>query len=545
PSFHFPLTAMYGGVSENLKDVEGESDREEVPKTNFEEVPDKSIFEGNSVRKNDVHSEDPFDSLKYPPGFTPNEEGDVLVEKVDNWSDENRVNEGKKDGVCEGQHVHERGEWGEITYYIGICSSRFKRKKMLWDYLSFFIWNWDGEVVTMGDFNELCDISERFGSLFNKHGAEAFNSFIVNAGLVEVPLGGCSFTWCHKSTKKMSKLDRFLISDNLMCSCPSISSTSLDRFLLDHRPIIMHDAHYERGLDADGHRRREVVRLIQEVEKVDAMKMTQKAKIKWSIEGDKKSKYYHGVLNKKRGRLTICKVLVDGIWMESPHLVNHEFFEHFKNRFEKPNKSCIFLERDFVKRISLEQNDDLERKVSNEEIKRARLVTVLDDIVDEIQFAFVTDRQILDGPCILNEIVHCCKNKKKQSMIFKVDFEKARICNAARILLTLEKDPRRIFEGEALMRRMNKYGLLDESQKTLNYVLALTVENFLERRIYEVGRQVLNVPSFKVRVDSQKHIKYSFTCPFGGDRPGRVKRKNQKATEKKISIFAYENRLCV
>nr|GFB72828.1 RNA-directed DNA polymerase, eukaryota, reverse transcriptase zinc-binding domain protein [Tanacetum cinerariifolium] len=54
-----------------------------------------------------------------------------------------------------------------------------------------------------------------------------------------------------------------------------------------------------------------------------------------------------------------------------------------------------------------------------------RLVTVLDDIVDETQSAFVTDRQILDGPFILNGIVHWCKNKKKQSMIFKVDFEKA------------------------------------------------------------------------------------------------------------------------
>nr|GEW44648.1 RNA-directed DNA polymerase, eukaryota [Tanacetum cinerariifolium] len=54
-----------------------------------------------------------------------------------------------------------------------------------------------------------------------------------------------------------------------------------------------------------------------------------------------------------------------------------------------------------------------------------RLVTVLDDIVEEIQSTFVTDRQILDGPFILNEIVYWCKNKKKQSMIFKVDFEKA------------------------------------------------------------------------------------------------------------------------
>nr|GEW14889.1 RNA-directed DNA polymerase, eukaryota, reverse transcriptase zinc-binding domain protein [Tanacetum cinerariifolium] len=54
-----------------------------------------------------------------------------------------------------------------------------------------------------------------------------------------------------------------------------------------------------------------------------------------------------------------------------------------------------------------------------------RLVTVFNDIVDEIQSAFVTDREILDGPFILNEIVHWCKNKKKQSIVFKVDFEKA------------------------------------------------------------------------------------------------------------------------
>ncbi|GKF39074.1 hypothetical protein Tco_0119135, partial [Tanacetum coccineum] len=34
-------------------------------------------------------------------------------------------------------------------------------------------------------------------------------------------------------------------------------------------------------------------------------------------------------------------------------------------------------------------------------------------------------RQILDGPFILNEVLQWCKVKKKQSLIFKVDFEKA------------------------------------------------------------------------------------------------------------------------
>jgi small subunit ribosomal protein S9e len=43
-----------------------------------------------------------------------------------------------------------------------------------------------------------------------------------------------------------------------------------------------------------------------------------------------------------------------------------------------------------------------------------------------------------------------------------------------------------------------------------------------------VGKQLVNVPSFIVRVDSQKHMDYALTSPYGGGRPGRVKRKRQK-----------------
>ena len=43
-----------------------------------------------------------------------------------------------------------------------------------------------------------------------------------------------------------------------------------------------------------------------------------------------------------------------------------------------------------------------------------------------------------------------------------------------------------------------------------------------------VGKQIVNVPSFLVRVDSQKHIDFALNSPFGGGRPGRNKRKAQK-----------------
>ncbi|GJT39879.1 RNA-directed DNA polymerase, eukaryota, reverse transcriptase zinc-binding domain protein [Tanacetum coccineum] len=52
-------------------------------------------------------------------------------------------------------------------------------------------WIPNGEVVVMGDFNEVRKKDERFGSVYNVHGANAFNLFISNAGLEEVPLGGC------------------------------------------------------------------------------------------------------------------------------------------------------------------------------------------------------------------------------------------------------------------------------------------------------------------------------------------------------------------
>ncbi len=43
-----------------------------------------------------------------------------------------------------------------------------------------------------------------------------------------------------------------------------------------------------------------------------------------------------------------------------------------------------------------------------------------------------------------------------------------------------------------------------------------------------VGKQIVNVPSFMVRVDSQKHIDFALNSPFGGGRPGRNKRKALK-----------------
>jgi len=145
------------------------------------------------------------------------------------------------------------------------------------------------------------------------------------------------------------------------------------------------------------------------------------------------------------------------------------------------------------------------------------------------------------------------RNKRE---VWRVKYVVTKIRTAARELLTLdEKEPRRLFEGNALLRRLVRIGVLDESKMKLDYVLSLRIDDFLERRlqtqVFKLGlaksihharvlirqrhirvrKQVVNVPSFVVRLDSQKHIDFSLKSPLGGGRAGRVKRKNaRKAT---------------
>jgi len=143
--------------------------------------------------------------------------------------------------------------------------------------------------------------------------------------------------------------------------------------------------------------------------------------------------------------------------------------------------------------------------------------------------------------------IYGLKNKHE---IYRVAYMLARIRKAARELLTLEpSDERRKFEGNALIRRLTRMGVLDKSKNKLDYVLGLKLEDFLERRLQTqvfklglaksihharvlirqrhicVGKQLVDVPSFMVRLDSQKLIEFASISPYAGGRPGRVARR--------------------
>ncbi|XP_063475722.1 small ribosomal subunit protein uS4-like [Symphalangus syndactylus] len=154
------------------------------------------------------------------------------------------------------------------------------------------------------------------------------------------------------------------------------------------------------------------------------------------------------------------------------------------------------------------------------------------------------------------------QNKRE---VWRVKFTLAKIRKAARELLMLdEKDPRCLFEGNALLRRLVRIGVLDEGKMKLDYILGLKIEDFLDRhlqtQVFKLGlaksihharvlicqrhirvhKQVVNIPSFIVHLDSQKHIDFSLCSPYGGGRPGRVKRKNTKKGQGGAGAGDYE-----
>nr|GEZ57129.1 RNA-directed DNA polymerase, eukaryota [Tanacetum cinerariifolium] len=216
-------------------------------------------------------------------------------------------------------------------------------------------------------------------------------------GTQEEQLEGYSFTWAHPSATKMSKLDRFLMSNVLLSSFPHILAICLDRHLSDHRPILLREVisdfgptplcFYHSWLDPPSFdelvtkswnsfvlddsngmirfkksgvtddillSRMEVLKQLHDVQSSNNRDIVQKAKIRWAIEGDENSKYFHVIINKKRANLSVKGIMVDGDWIDDPDLVKHEFRSHFADRFQDPGS-----------------RRDLESSISKDEIRTA------------------------------------------------------------------------------------------------------------------------------------------------------------------------------
>nr|GEW64643.1 DNA polymerase zeta processivity subunit [Tanacetum cinerariifolium] len=254
-------------------------------------------------------------------------------------------------------------------------------KRSLWSYITSLITHWNGDCMVMGDFNEVRCMEDRMGPVFNVQGANEFNNFISNSGLVKVQLEGYSFTWSHPSATKMSKLDHFLVTeDDMQFLKKEIRVWVMDQKqkqsgrikeikskLSDIKKLL-----YQGGVnDEILLSRMDLLKQMQDIKSFDAHDCMQKAKIQWAIEGDENSKFFHGIMNRKRANLAIKGVMVDGEWMDDPSLVKEEFRSHFATRFQAPGVNRSRLNFRFPNRLNPDQVAALENPITRDEIRNA------------------------------------------------------------------------------------------------------------------------------------------------------------------------------
>ncbi|GKB01693.1 hypothetical protein Tco_0829737, partial [Tanacetum coccineum] len=116
------------------------------------------------------------------------------------------------------------------------------------------------------------------------------------------------------------------------------------------------------------------IKLLQDIDKLDnleALDLIQKARIKWDIEGDKNSKYFHEIINSKRRTQAITGILHDGAWITEPPLIKDVFLNYYKDKFQAHDSQVVFSPITNSSTLCHLDRDFLESHISLEEVKKA------------------------------------------------------------------------------------------------------------------------------------------------------------------------------
>jgi len=114
------------------------------------------------------------------------------------------------------------------------------RQQVLWDNISVKLNSYVGHNICIcGDFNAVCCVEERrsVGVLSRQAGSANFNQFIDGHLLIDLPLRGRSFTWYRGDGRSMSRLDRFLLSEEWCLTWPNCAQSASSRGVSDHCPL--------------------------------------------------------------------------------------------------------------------------------------------------------------------------------------------------------------------------------------------------------------------------------------------------------------------
>ncbi|GJV14201.1 hypothetical protein Tco_1359524 [Tanacetum coccineum] len=213
-------------------------------------------------------------------------------------------------------------------------------------------------------------------------------------GLIDLPMGGRNFTWMNKVV-------------------------ALDRVWSDHNPILLHSKKHDFGptpfkvfhswfnhldfeafvkdrwvviTDEDSKFSKPLhiklkdlksylklcdekatrINKLQELDNLknlESMDLVQKARVKWDVEGDENSKFFHGLINSRRKYQMINGIMQEGVWLSEPKDIKEAFFNFYKDKFSCHDSHISFPSFVPVHRLNKSDRDFLKDMVFMDEIK--------------------------------------------------------------------------------------------------------------------------------------------------------------------------------
>ncbi|XP_071694663.1 uncharacterized protein [Rutidosis leptorrhynchoides] len=125
-------------------------------------------------------------------------------------------------------------------------------------------------------------------------------------------------------------------------------------------------------LDANGHKlwvdsRKQWL----EKEAIKTKMLKQKARVRWILDGDENSRFFHALIRRRNSKCNIRGLTINGVWNENPKDIKLAAFNHFTNIFREPEIDRPSLEDLHYPSISNDDANALESPFDENEIHDA------------------------------------------------------------------------------------------------------------------------------------------------------------------------------
>jgi len=224
---------------------------------------------------------------------------------------------------------------------------------------------------------------------------------------------------------------------------------------------------------------------IVELERLNSLDMRQKSRIKWLVDGDENSHFFHGFINNRNNKNQLHALLINGDWCIDPTFIKDEAVRFFTSKFSEKWKSRPKFQSSDFQKLSEANRVFIEAPFSIEEVRVAVWSCGNEKALGPDGFTFKFFKKFWD---LLKDDI----------MAFVHHFEKwgrfSRGCNSSFITLAAKiKDPLNLGDS----RPISLIGLL---YKIIAKLLALRIKKVVgvciddTQSAYIEGRNILEGP---------------------------------------------------